>query len=162
MHPLDGIDAKIKHAYIRFDDLCREVRKFTDRRPFSIRTEDYEQDGKPSVRMTAVDNGVGSPPLRISLLAGEALYQLRSCLDHLIRQLVIANGQAVVLGRKHQFPICDDAETFLKPYTKQQIKGVSSVAADVCQGEKRPIGLCPGLFLPLIHRTHIEVASSAQ
>ncbi len=42
-----------------------------------------------------------------ALLAGESQYQTRSALDHLIRQLVIASGNEVLLedNRRHHFPI---------------------------------------------------------
>ena len=46
----------------------------------------------------------GIPP-GFPLIAGEAAHQLRSALDHLVWQLVIANTGATPTGTKSGFPI---------------------------------------------------------
>jgi hypothetical protein len=68
------------------------------------------------------------------LLAGEALYQLRSALDHLIHQLVILNGQAAKLttSRRHQFPIFDSAQGY-GAKAARMIDGVSKDVADIIE-----------------------------
>src|SRR5437773_8457299 len=54
-----------------------------------------------------------SPPAEWSLIIGEALYQFRSTLDHLVCERTEANGQTVDSGV--EFPIFDKPEKFRKP-----------------------------------------------
>lgn len=53
---------------------------------------------------------IGELPLRWSLVCGDAMHNLRSALDHLIRQLVLAGGNEP--GRWNSFPIYTDPEDF--------------------------------------------------
>ena len=62
-------------------------------------------------------------PISWSVIFGEILYNLRSALDHLVWQLVLANGQTP--GRHNAFPITNDAQGWEK--TKDNLlNGVSS------------------------------------
>ena len=57
-----------------------------------------------------------------SVIIGEILYNLRSALDHLVWQLVIANRQTP--GRNNEFPIAVDQEAWLRA-KERVLKGVS-------------------------------------
>jgi hypothetical protein len=99
-HPLDGVRAKIERAMEHFDKLRRDASPF-ERNAYTVRGEkDFE---KGAIVFFAQDMGLGEPPIQLSLLAGEIAYQLRSALDHLVYQLISANGQTP--DRKGQFPI---------------------------------------------------------
>ena len=58
-----------------------------------------------------------------SVIFGEILYNLRSALDHLVWQLVLANGQTP--GRHNAFPITNDAQGWEK-VKDNLLNGVSS------------------------------------
>lgn len=102
----DGIDAKVQRALLHANALELQIRDYCQRRPFGVRLERVlDTDGRPSIDVIAVDREVTLPSIALSLTAGEALHQLRSSLDHVIHQLVIANGQEQRLSTRHQFPI---------------------------------------------------------
>src|SRR3954464_14593020 len=93
-HPLEGIDRKLQRAIAHINDLDQQIRNFQRGRPYSVRVESDVQDAQPVWRVIAVDNGAAAPDVSLVLLAGEALYQLHSALDHLIHHLVIVSGAA--------------------------------------------------------------------
>ena len=67
----------------------------------------------------------GPPPTVLvewSVILGEILHNLRSALDHLVWQLVLANGQTP--GRHNKFPIFADHDKWLQEKVKF-LKGVS-------------------------------------
>ena len=64
-----------------------------------------------------------NPLIEWSILIGEILYNLRSALDHLVWQLVLANGQTP--GRHNEFLIAVDQQTWLQGKGRA-LKGVSS------------------------------------
>lgn len=133
-HPLDGVDAKLHRAIAHIANLEREIRAFTERKPYTLRRQEEPSAGGLEVKLFAVDSGIGDPPVSIRLLAGEVIYQLRSALDHLIHQLVILNGQAVKLhnSRSHQFPIFETREGYVKR-APRMIDGVSKAVAQMVE-----------------------------
>src|SRR5206468_13026315 len=68
---------------------------------------------------------VPSTPSRFGIIAGEAIHQLRSCLDHIMYQLFLLNGATP--DKKTQFPIFKTTEGF-KARAEAMIKGVSLTA----------------------------------
>jgi hypothetical protein len=66
-------------------------------------------DGKQTIRFSK------EPPIRLAILAGEIVYQLRSGLDHLAFELVRSNLSGTVLPkdwqRKCRFPLCLEVPT---------------------------------------------------
>lgn len=122
---LVGIRQKIKRAdqHIRtLSQLARAFRKACKCRvviDFDPNTETHTYRIKMIRR--------GRVPRKFSIIAGEAIHQLRSSLDHLVSQLVILNGKTPT--RWHAFPI------FAQPPTKKQkpafegmIKGIPPAA----------------------------------
>ena len=109
MNPsLRGIDDKLERAKAHIYDLEQRLRLFSQSKPYTVLVKTDVQHGKPCGRLVATRNhAVPDPDVTLVLLAGEALYQLRSALDHLVHQLVALNGNAAVLkeSRSHQFPI---------------------------------------------------------
>jgi hypothetical protein len=125
-----GIDAKLERALVHFDHLWRAAKAFTDCEPFSVR---IDKDGDV-LRFFAVDRKLGPPPQSIVLIAGEAVYQLRSSLDHLIYQLVLANGHAALLegSRTHQFPIFETPAGY-ESRAARRIAGVLDAAQSLIE-----------------------------
>ena len=65
-------------------------------------------------------------PIEWSVRIGEILYNLRSALDHLVWQLVLANGEKP--GRHNEFPIVNDASEWGQARGRK-LKGISQAAA---------------------------------
>ena len=82
-------------------------------------------------KQTWVFRGVTpEPPIAWSITVGEILYNLRSALDHLVWQLVLANGQCP--RRSNRFPITEDHE-------KWELQKVGALKG-VCQEHQAKIG----------------------
>jgi len=129
VHPLNGIRAKMQRADEQIKNLNAEVSDWLEKNRHLYRTiHEPDYDARQAIlRVTGP-----SPPLRFSVIAGEIVHHLRSCLDHLVYQLVIANSGPPdgKLERVLQFPICDTPKKFEVAVVKRgQIKGVSDAAA---------------------------------
>jgi hypothetical protein len=97
MAALDGIRAKIDRAIEQLDSLETEAKATLERDPVPI-TQDRNAEGWNVLRMAPI-----TLPLRWTIIMGEIIHDLRSALDHLIWQLVLANNQ--VPSRANQFPV---------------------------------------------------------
>lgn len=137
-HPLAGVDAKLDRAVTHINNLQQQVAVFADREPYTVRVDEKPQQGGTVGHLTAVRNhSVGPYDVGMVLLAGEALYQLRSALDHLLHQLVILNGNAAKLigSRQHQFPIFETSDGY-RANAPRKIDGVSNHVARLIEGEQ--------------------------
>ena len=113
---LAGVQAKLVRAHQHLLTLEQAVNAYVQLNPYRVEVEPagVNLEGKV-IRYVARQNpSVPPPPADLSLLVGEALYQLRSSLDHLVHQLVIANGGQALLtdSRKHQFPVFETAQGY--------------------------------------------------
>jgi hypothetical protein len=124
---LSGVRAKIDRAKVHIASLKDEQRKFGESHPYTTREEAHPQasskgHGSVSILVEAID----PVPIAISAIIGDAVFNLRSALDHLARQLVIANGGTPVdVGGGTSFPILDE----LPPTGLRQITGGVDAAA---------------------------------
>lgn len=89
-HQLHGCQLKLDRAYEHTDTLNHAVEGFLRRHPHEVvvelKTETREYIGWMKVRET--------PPRRWSIIAGDAIHNMRSALDHLVYQLALANGKS--------------------------------------------------------------------
>src|SRR5258708_17419856 len=111
----NGILSKLDRAKTHVYDIERQLAEFCSPEPYTVRLQEDFQDGQKVLRLIAVQNSDRLiPDVSLVLLAGDAIYQMRSALDHLIHQLVISNGNLSKLkdSRRHQFPIFDTAEGY--------------------------------------------------
>jgi hypothetical protein len=136
-HPLDGVNSKIERAKAHIGNLEQEIRAFAKLKPYTVRIDREKSAGGGTVKIFAVDNKIGIPDVSISLTAGEAVYQMRSALDHLIHQLVIANGQAAKLedSRRHQFPIFESSDGYVAR-ARGMIDGVADGVARIIESQQ--------------------------
>lgn len=117
--PLQSARLKVERARQHVKAVRDETRAFVDSNPYRTFVEPDPDTGEPVVRI-----GYARPnirvPLRLGLLAGDAIHNLRSALDHLAWQLAtIGTGP----GHRTQFPIFDDSDS----YRRQQpelLKGI--------------------------------------
>jgi hypothetical protein len=123
---LDSANAKIFRAEEHLNAINRIIRKIaSDAGAYKI-VEDA--DGKETV------NFLVRPPLTVSILAGEIVYQLRSALDHLAFDLIKFNPEGIILPPKWQenssFPLWITApkQSPLDTCFNNILPGVSKVA----------------------------------
>jgi len=102
MHSLDSAFRKLSRAIHHRAEANRLIKAFVKTRPYSIhsKTEPQTRD-----KVWYLDNTPRTPPLSISIAVGEAVYNLRSALDHLAWQLVVVNGNQPNV--RTAFPISD-------------------------------------------------------
>ena len=126
-HPLNGVRAKIQRAEEHIKNLEREVNSFLSQKPppFEIIGE-HQNDGR---EYAYVVKKVPVVPLRFAVIVGDAIHNLRSCLDHLLYALIVKNGGTPT--NQTQFPICSSVNKFEDACSRGRIKGVSASAEEL-------------------------------
>ena len=117
---VDGIVAKIERARHSLEDLRSEISSYCETKA-AERRDEFSR-GRRSWDFP--QKGHGEPPVDWSVMVGEIAYNLRSSLDHLVWQLVIANGMTP--SEDSQFPIYLCPRKYGKA-AKGRLKGVSAV-----------------------------------
>jgi hypothetical protein len=120
-YPLDGCAAKITRADQSIIELKAEIDAFLKPNPYSLIPEDDPQAGQIVWRAKTIR---GCPP-EWSARIGEVVHDLRSALDHLAWQLVIANSETP--DSKTEFPVFWDAVKY-KAESPRKVRGISQQA----------------------------------
>src|SRR5437667_1155830 len=152
---LTGIDEKIKRSNEHIRNLDAEITTYLDGADHTLTaTVKYDASKGGHVRDWVV-SGSKLPP-RLSVIIGEVVHQLRSSLDHLVWQLVIANDTEKTTNDL-EFPVLWESSKY-PARARRKIKGVSSTAAKriealqpynaISNVEKRFAGK---LIMPLMH-----------
>ena len=105
---LIGIRAKIERANNHLSDLDAACRAFCDTQEDQVSSSVNPNTGE----LTYYGPPDRDVPMEIAIVAGDAVHNLRSALDHLAYQLVLANGNKP--NRKTDFPIFKDASDYEK------------------------------------------------
>lgn len=106
-HPLDGIEAKIVRAGEHLKAIGEECEAFINAgTTFSV-TSGYEADRRAWVQRIKV---LEQPPLRLGVLVGDFVHNVRCALDHLAFALTELDGG--VPDRFTQFPIATSKSAF--------------------------------------------------
>lgn len=101
--PLIGPKLKVKRAATHLEALHKEIRPFLDSKPKPYRfVSKVDVETSRYVLHLIIER---PPPLEWSLLVGDFVQNLRAALDHLIWQMIRANGQKP--GGRSAFPIFD-------------------------------------------------------
>src|SRR5271166_2457912 len=124
--PLDGVREKLNRAEHNIVNLKKEADSFLDSGDYRAIPDDNEN----AFRRALEYHSTRSVPARFSVLAGEIVYHLRSALDHLVWQLVIANRATP--GHSHEFPIFK-AKPLKKDHFEKKIRGVSPRTAAIIE-----------------------------
>jgi hypothetical protein len=112
---------KVDTAKEHITDLERELRSFLDTKPYEVGTKRDPQTRKLIYYLT----GVKDTPSRVASITGDALQNLRSSLDHLAWQLVLANSCSP--GNGTGFPIAESAMKY-KQLRARNVQGMSQAA----------------------------------
>jgi hypothetical protein len=89
-HPFDGIDEKLRRADERIQELKFSIDRFLSETSNRILV-DFNPEQAEAFRSFHESRTV---PRAISVIAGEAVYQLRSALDHLVSVFILRGGEA--------------------------------------------------------------------
>ena len=115
-----GINAKIDRASSQIQMLSADIDQFCAEIRGAII---QEIDSGAGEQKWVFRGATPAPPIEWSIRAGEILYNLRSALDHLVWQLVLANG--LVPSRANQFPIWDEEAAWESDVTARFLRGVA-------------------------------------
>jgi hypothetical protein len=124
------IHTKIERANLHLRELVVLRDRFMQSRPYAILSKPDAQPGFQSYYVTDLCR----PPEEIALIAGDVIHNLRTALDHLAYQLVIANGGVPTTATC--FPIHDDAKSYNDRH-ERQVRGMAQDAIDAI-GEIKP------------------------
>lgn len=112
---LDGARAKVERAKEHLDVLDREWQAFVQLYPDGA-TPDHSFDGVWHI-ITVSPLFDEPPPLRLGLICGDVVHNLRCALDYIIWQLVLKEGNQPT--KFNAFPIREDREKFLNLLNKR-------------------------------------------
>lgn len=121
---LDGCLAKIERAKEHHESLKTYVAEFLKSANECLKQSSYHSDDGLKVILRATCPL--EPDLKIAVIAGEIVHQLRSSLDHLLCALIKQNGNT--RSKQSQFPICTTRENYDNEVRRGRIKGVSLTA----------------------------------
>jgi hypothetical protein len=103
---LAPIRVKVERAKEHIRDLEAEVSSFLSTNPYMVGTKRDPQTRRLIYYLVSVRN----PSPRISAIIGDVIHNLRSALDHLAYQLVLAGGARP--STQTYFPISEDATKY--------------------------------------------------
>ena len=115
----EGVNAKVTRADDGLASLKDEMNRFCKYLRQSVNRKVRESTDE---QVWIYRGETPKVPLGWSVRIGEILYNLRSALDHLVWQLVLANGQTP--GRHNTFPIVTDESKWEKEKSRK-LKGIS-------------------------------------
>jgi hypothetical protein len=126
---MESVDAKIVRAHELFEVLDKEISEFVETaRPHIERM--VNQEYTETWLVFWVDDPF--PPIRLSVLIGDCLHNLRSALDNLVCGLVRTRDQASSCAGR-QFPIFTDPTNYLA-HRKKMLRGVPKEARILIDG----------------------------
>jgi hypothetical protein len=103
---LKGPRAKVERAKEHLHELEAAVVAFFDTRPYEVLPEEDAESGQRLYKVTKAD----APPDSLPLIAGDVVHNARAALDHLVWQLVEANGTTP--SKADGFPVNESARAF--------------------------------------------------
>ena len=115
VHPLDGVQAKLDRAFEHGEALRDEIRGLVQGDFYDTRVEyQHKPDAKGNIWLRGYLDVLQEPPLKLGVMAGDCVHNLRSALDHLVYQLALLDGEKSPSGTL--FPIaCTEAEYLVVP-----------------------------------------------
>lgn len=124
-----GVQEKVLRARHHFDVLTSKIDAFmkddSDESVLFVVKQDFDK-GENIIRW----GNPPPPPLAWSVILGEFFYDLRSALDHLARELILANDN---VPKKSEFPIYYD-ETDFNDRPSRMTRGMCDEAVAIIKG----------------------------
>ncbi|MCC7421032.1 MAG: hypothetical protein IT428_12185 [Planctomycetaceae bacterium] len=129
MSRIDQILAKIERANKHILEFEECLNAFRNSKPYRLVIED-NPDSRERVYKVKV---LKPPPLELSLIAGDAIHNLRSALDHLVWRLIEANGN--VPSRQTAFPVSETRAKY-EAGSPAKVQGMNPSAVDLINAIK--------------------------
>jgi hypothetical protein len=123
MASLDSVRQKVYRAVEHFKELDVAFQKYFQTNPAKVVRQ---PEGAPDQYIGKVE-AKGPIPARLPLMVGDCLQNLRSSLDYLVWELVIAAKNTP--GKDHMFPICRSYDSFKSQLGRGRLAGVHQDAA---------------------------------
>lgn len=118
MASLDSVKLKIFRAAQHIESLNSELKRYFESNPGKMVRQPHACENEAIFKF--VPNG--PMPARFGLILGDVLQNLRSSLDYLVWELVLAaNGQPT---EKNMFPVCSTIEFFEEQVRRHRLDGV--------------------------------------
>jgi hypothetical protein len=111
-----GVTTKIERANHHIKNLETMIQAFHKTDPYSVVREEDPNTGALAFAI----HFRSYPPATFSALIGDAVHNLRSSLDHLIGNLVLANNKRI--GAGNEFPRSFRAASLTKPRRPEKCK----------------------------------------
>ena len=133
MPSLDGPRLKCERAKEHLDNLTAEIAAYYSRKPYAISRDVHPEDPTRQVFRLNVRE---EPPLRLGIILGDVVHNLRSALDHLAFQLALVHTPMMTPKEETriEFPIYKDSTLFnteglrkidkLSPAAQNEIKSL--------------------------------------
>ena len=118
------IETKIERAEKHIRDLENAIKSFIKTNPYAVLGQQDAETGMYVYKLKIVRH----PPLGWSAILGDAIHNLRSALDILVWQLILAEGNKP--SRKNAFPVSSSPKGF-ESHLKEKVKGVSPQALEL-------------------------------
>ena len=142
MSAIDGILVKLERAHEHLNIFNKEVEGFLKGEPCGHISECKHKRGSEYDVIVRVRINT-PPPLKLSIIIGEILYQIRSTLDHLVYQLTLSNGGTIKELESCEFPIFDTSDAFHRHRGSKSLalgsglykmRGVNTTAQTIIEG----------------------------
>ena len=152
--PFESTRLKIVRAYGHMKALNREVDAALELQPNGVIGQIEPKSGDKVYRADLV----WQPPREWGLLLGDFVHNLRSALDHMVWDLVLANPNSERPDSDTEFPIYADATRYaLKHEAPRKLRGVLSTALDAIE-QAQPYHAANPTFSPLWALRELDIA----
>jgi hypothetical protein len=152
-HPLDSAKAQTERAEEQIDRLYGELEAFFKLNPYRLVSEpnpDTPPGGYGLLIRGYIDR---EPPIRLRVLIGEIIHNMRVALDHLVWALVIANGRTG--NRNTGFPVCDSPHEY-ETNGLRKVKRAAAAAQALIESLQPYQGGKHVSFSPLYRLHHLD------
>jgi hypothetical protein len=129
--PIDDIRSKVERAGEHVADLKSEIGRFFATEPYARAIKDDPQTGERVCYLSVCKD----VPLRVSIIAGDAIHNIRSALDYLAYQLVRVGSGSPGPFASVYFPISESALE-LEDAIQRKLKGARPEAKDAIRAVK--------------------------
>lgn len=128
MASLDSVQLKIFRAAQHIESLKSELERYFQTNPGKMVRQPHTSENEAVFQF--IPNG--PIPARVGLIIGDVLQNLRSSLDYLVWELVLAaNGQPT---KDNMFPICSTEDFFKQQISRHRLDGVPPEAIAEIKG----------------------------
>jgi hypothetical protein len=128
---LAGAKLKAQWAELHIGNAEQVISKFLAPHPYKVGTKHDPQARQWRYYLVKA----ASPPAALSLIIGDALFNLRSALDHLAQQFYLLGTGSTTSARHVAFPIWGDATKYATE-SPRQVKGMRQDAIDFLNAAK--------------------------